>query len=103
MAFHFSSLELHVNRKFQVSSVDITHTIKTRFKEEPLDDEKVKTNIDDEEQKFVWTGTSSHNFIQVDPNHYSQFELLTFLQGHQEIRLIQVSSRCKNLLLPNPN
>ncbi|KAK6635255.1 hypothetical protein RUM44_000506 [Polyplax serrata] len=92
-----SSLELHINRKFQVSSVDITETIKTKFKEEHLDEDKTNLDTDDEKPKLVWAGTSSHNFIQVDPNHYNQFELNTFFQAHQEVRMIEMD--IKKLML----
>lgn len=84
-------LEEDIHKTFQVSSVDITQIVKTKFKEEISDESKFKQDTEKHKEKFVWTGTSSHNFIEVDRNHYSQFENLTFLQSHREIYLIQVS------------
>lgn len=85
-----SSLDLLLKTKFYVSEVNVAQSVKTKYEEEEPE-EQAESAGEDKESSLVWTGTASHNFITINPNHRSQFELTTYFQGSSEIRLIEVS------------
>lgn len=90
-------LELHLNTKFLTAEASAAQIVKTHFEEEEMDDKKAEGDEDEKESPLVWTGTATHNFIKINPNHYSQFELTTYFQGWQEISIIEVSVKLKNI------
>lgn len=90
-------LEFHLNNKYFPPDPNVPRIM--RYEEEDMDEERTDSSKEEKESPLVWTGTASHNFIKINPNHYSQFELTTYFQGWQEISIIEV--RIKKIVLHN--
>lgn len=82
-------LQLVLSKKFIPPDSNVQHVIK--HDGEHVNEERRDSTVEEKESPMVWTGTASHNFIEINPNHYSQFELSTYFQGWREISIIQVS------------
>lgn len=81
-------MDLLLASKFTYFEVNITDMVKTKFMEEEVE---AVTTQEGSESPFVWTGTGTHNFIDIHRDHLSQFEMATYLQGYNEIKVIEVS------------